>query len=94
MNRPTEADIKETSKLEDDSDVCVLLYNARKIESETAFMFQEDGQMYPILEAIIPKNKLNDISGYDIRLFYKFYPHLGLLEECSEEEQEKYASMK
>lgn len=94
MERPTESHIKETQKLEDDSDMTILLYNEYKIEPDTVYVFTEDQKTYPIVEAIIPKNKLNDVSGYDVRLFYRFYPHLGLLKECTDEEQSRYRNAK
>lgn len=94
MERPTESDIKETQKLEDDSDVCFLLYNDQKIDSSSVFVFKENGIEYPIVELIVPKNKLNDLSGYDVRIFFKFYPHLSLFAECSREEIESYRAIK
>jgi replicative DNA helicase len=93
MTRPTEADIKETQKLEDDSDATILLYNAHKVDPNTQFIFTENGVTYPIVEAIVPKNKLNDLSGYDTKVFFKMYPHLSCLEECSEEDQRRFNSI-
>ena len=93
MSRPTEADIKETQKLEDDSDATILLYSAHKVDPNTQFVFTEDGVTYPIAEACVPKNKLNDLSGYDTKIFYKFYPHLSCYQECSEEDQRRYSSI-
>jgi DNA primase catalytic core len=93
MGRPTEEHIKETQKLEDDSDATILLYSESKIKTDTMFTFTDADKQLPIVEMIVPKNKLSDIAGYDCKIFYRFYPHFGIMEECGEEEQKYYASL-
>lgn len=90
MRRPTEEDIKETQKLEDDSDAAIFLYNEQKIQTDTMLVFTENDKVYPIVEVIVPKNKLNDLSGYDVKDFFRFYSNFSLMKECSIEEQKKY----
>jgi len=93
MEKPNESHIKETQKLEDDSDATILLYNEQKIKTDTAFVFTENMTTYPIIEAMVPKNKLSDLSGYDVKIFYRFYNHLSYIEECNHDEQRYYREL-
>ena len=93
MEKPNESHIKETQKLEDDSDATILLYNELKIKPDSLFTFTHDTMNLPIIETTVPKNKLSDLSGYDVKTFYKFYPHLSFLEECNVDEQRYFSSL-
>ena len=93
MERPNESHIKETQKLEDDSDATILLYNDLKINPDSLYIFEHEGLTCPIVEASVPKNKLSDLSGYDVKIFYKFYTSLSYMEECSDEEQQYFRSL-
>jgi DNA primase catalytic core len=94
LARPTEADYKESAKCMDDADLAMLLYSDSKVTQDSMFVFNEGGMVMPILEVSVPKNKLSDLSGYDVRMFFRFYPHLSWLEECNDDECSKFSSIK
>jgi DNA primase catalytic core len=93
LNRPTEADVKETQKIEDDSDVMMMMYQDHKVKQDSLYVFEDDGKKYPITELTIPKSKLGTASGPDIKVFFRHYTDISYVEECSKDEQLKYKSI-
>lgn len=72
-----------------DADCIILLHNEvhRVGELESKIYFQDlDGQKKPILECDICKNKTSAFKGH---IFFRFYPDISRVQECSSMEGRK-----
>lgn len=91
IKRPTGDDIKETKDLQFDADFVGMLFNDYYTNPNTDLKFVRDvntADAYgPVIELNVIKNKT---SSFKSRLYYKFYPELSKITECSDEERTIY----
>ena len=92
--RPTTEDLKDSNRLEYESDVIFLVYNDVSRNKEAAKVYSrsglEDGPKQPILELDWAKNK---ISSYKGRTFCYFSPEYSKAVECDEDDSKRFNAL-
>lgn len=93
--RPTLDDIKETGSFAFDADVIMMIYNELAARGQSDLYFDEEiapgkKKVYPIVEFIFGKNKVEEFKGV---LYYKFYTDKSKVVECSDLEMRMYREM-
>lgn len=96
FRRPSNDDIRESTKTVYESKAMLLCYNEVGIRGQSANVFWNnpgapDGNVKgPVFEVHVSKNKFDSFKG---RLFFNFHPDRSFMDEADAEESRQYAMM-
>lgn len=91
--RPTMEDLKESNRLEFETNFALLLYNEvglKEEESDIYWVTNESEEKMPVIEARVGKNKFGSFKG---TIFYEFIPDFSFSNEVPLNESYRYVSL-